>query len=224
MASSVVPMHANKVAKPKPVAKPKSRATPSVYTLRIELAESEPAIWRQIAIDSRVTLVVLHHVLQAAMGWTDSHLHEFEIDGKRYAKPEDDEYGDFPETLDESLFTLKDVAKKGMIFDYLYDFGDSWRHVITVVKVTPSSRSVTDLGNAWIESGQRACPPEDCGGIWSYQDFLKDSAEDPNGDEILEFRAWDGMDFDPARFDRTAANATIARMLWNGWISIGMTP
>lgn len=223
MPSSVVPIRAGKVAKPKLVAKPKSRAAPSVYTLRVELAESVPTIWRQIDIDSRVTLAVLHHVLQAAMGWTDSHLHEFEIDGKRYAKPEDDEYGDFPETLDESLVTLRDVAKKATTFDYLYDFGDSWRHVITVVKVSRSVRSASEPGNAWIEGGQRACPPEDCGGIWGYQDFLKDSAEDPDGDEILEFRAWAGMDLEPDQFDRAAANASIARMFWNGWISIGMT-
>ncbi len=216
MASTVVPISANKVAKPR--AKPK--AVPSIFTLRVELAKSVPTIWRQIEIDSRVTLEVLHHILQAAMGWTDSHLHDFEISGKRYANPDDDEYGDFPDTLDEALFTLKDVAKKGKSFIYTYDFGDSWRHNITVVTTTPSSRSVCDVGNAWIEDGQRACPPEDCGGIWGYQEFLKDNAEAPDETNAQEFRDWAGMDFDPERFDRKAANAAISRMFWNYWIVI----
>jgi hypothetical protein len=221
MASSVVPIPAAKVTKPKATSKAASKAVPNIFTLRVELAESVPSIWRQIEIDSRATLEVLHHVLQAAMGWTDSHLHEFEIAGKRYADPEDDEYGDFPDTLDESLFTLKDLVKKGKTFAYLYDFGDGWRHNITVNATSPAHRSICDVGNAWIEDGQRACPPEDCGGIWSYQDFLKDDADELNGDEALEFREWAGLDFDPERFDRKAANAAIARMFWNHWIVIG---
>ncbi len=223
MASSVVPIRASKVAKPKATTKTASKAAPSVFTLRIELADSVPTIWRQIEIDSRATLEVLHHVLQAAMGWTDSHLHEFEIAGKRYAKPEEDEYGDGPETLDEALFTLKDLLKKGKAFAYIYDFGDGWRHRITLETITPSSRSICDVGSAWIEDGQRACPPEDCGGIWAYKDFLKDYAEEPDGTEALDFRDWAGMDFDPERFDRKAANAAIARMFWNHWIVIGGT-
>ncbi len=221
MASSVVPISTAKVAKPKTASKTVSKAVPSIFTLRVELSASVPTIWRQIQIDSRATLEVLHHVLQAAMGWTDSHLHEFEIAGKHYAKPEYDDYGDFPDTLDESLFMLKDLVKKGKTFSYLYDFGDSWKHNITVNATYPSNRSICDVGNVWIEDGQRACPPEDCGGIWSYQDFLKDDADDPSGDEALEFREWAGLDFDPERFDRKAANATIARMLWNHWIVIG---
>ena len=216
MASSVVPIRANTVAKTKAA----SKSAPSVFTLRVELAESVPTIWRQIEIDSRVTLEVLHHILQAAMGWTESHLHDFEISGKRYANPDDDEYGDFPDTLDEALFTLKEVAKKGKSFTYTYDFGDSWLHKITVVATTPASKSICDVGSAWIEEGQRACPPEDCGGIWGYQEFLKDNAEAPDETNALEFKEWAGMDFDPDRFDRRAANAAIARMLWNHWIVI----
>lgn len=219
MASSVMPIQTGRFAKPRT----STKAAPSVFTLRVELAESVPTIWRQIEIDSRATLEVLHHVLQAAMGWTDSHLHEFEIACKRYAKPEDDEYGDFPDTLDEALFTLNDLFKKGKTYKYLYDFGDSWTHKITLETITPSSRSICDVGSAWIADGQRACPPEDCGGIWTYQEALKDFAGAPDETEALEFRAWVGMDFDPERFDRKAANAAIARMFWNHWIMIGGT-
>lgn len=220
MASSVIPIRASKVAKPKVAAKAKREVEPNVFTLRVELVDSVPAIWRQIEIDSRATLEVLHHVLQAAMGWTDSHLHDFEIAGKRYANPDDDEYGDFPDTLDEAEFMLKEVAKKGTSFLYLYDFGDSWHHKITVVETTPATRSVCDVGSAWIEDGARACPPEDCGGIWTYQEFLKDNTQAPDETEAMEFRDWVGLDFDPDRFDRKAANAAIARMFWNHWIVI----
>jgi hypothetical protein len=216
MASSVVPILASTVAKPKAA----SKGTPSVFTLRVELVDSVPTIWRKIEIDNRVTLEALHHVLQATMGWNDSHLHDFEISGKRYANPDDDEYGDFPDTLDEALFMLKDVAKKGKTFTYTYDFGDNWQHKITVLATTPASKSFSGVANAWIEEGQRACPPEDSGGIWTYQEFLKDNAEAPDDTNALEFKEWAGNDFDPDCFDRRAANAAIARMLWNRWIVI----
>ncbi|WP_300109741.1 plasmid pRiA4b ORF-3 family protein [Rhodoferax sp.] len=180
-------------------------------------------IHSQRTTGGRATLDVLHHVLHAAVGWTDSHLHEFEIEGKRYANMEDDEFGDFQNTLDESLFTLKDLFKEGKTYMYMYDFGDGWRHSFTVVAVTPSTKSTCDVGSAWIEDSQRACPPENCGGIWTYQDFLKDITEAPDETEAIEFKEWVGMDFDPGRFDRNAANAAIAHMFWNHWIVIGGT-
>jgi len=69
-----------------------------------------------------------------------------------------------------------------------------------------------------VEGGERACPPEDAGGVGQYQEFVASFENDPYGEETEAVRTWAGLDFDPARFDRPAANAAIARMLWNGWI------
>lgn len=198
----------------------RTSAKPKVLTLMVELEDCTPSIWRRIHVDSRAHLDALHHVLQAAMGWTDAHLHEFTIVGKRYAKPDQDDEMFGIESLDEAAFTLGQVLRSGSVFEYLYDFGDSWRHTIKVVSTRSLANDLSAGRQAWVEDGQGACPPEDFGGIGQYQDFLKNFKEDPYSDETLEIREWAGMDFDPTRFDRQAANAAIDRMLWNGWISI----
>ena len=198
-----------------------SQSTPSKYTLRVELAESEPLIWRRLHIDGRVRLNALHHVLQAAMGWKDAHLHEFRIRDAHYCPP-DPEWDnlDMPR-LDEKKFRLNQLLGTGDTFTYLYDFGDSWSHLITVEAIDDVDDRSASSGNAWIEAGDLACPPEDSGGIWQYKDFLKKFEDNPYGEDTKDTRVWAGLDFDPDLYDRYAANAAIARMLWNGWIKIG---
>ena len=109
----------------------------------------------------------------------------------------------------------------GDTFTYLYDFGDSWSHLITVEAVEDMDDRSMGSGNAWVEAGDLACPPEDSGGIGQYTDFLKEFEDNPYGEDTKDTRVWAGLDFDPELFDRYAANAAIARMLWNGWIKIG---
>ena len=199
-----------------------SQSSPSVFTLKVELVESEPLIWRRIYIDGRTRLNAFHHILQAAMGWTDSHLHEFTIREKRYAKPDDEDHLLGVETFDESKFRLNQVLQTNDVFEYLYDFGDSWQHQITVETIREIDMNDNQGGRVWIEAGQRACPPEDAGGIWGYQESLNTLENSPYSDEAKEMREWAGLDFDPERFDRKAANAALDRMLWNGWIKIGI--
>ena len=104
---------------------------------------------------------------------------------------------------------------------YLYDFGDSWHHRITVKSIEDLDERIGRTRVAWVEAGARACPPEDAGGVGQYQEFLDSLENDPYGDETKETRDWAGLDFDPARYDRQAANNAISRLLWNGWIKIG---
>ena len=198
-----------------------SQATPDHYTIRVELLGIRPTIWRRIHLDGRTRLDALHHILQAAMGWSDSHLHKFEIRDKHYGVPDPEFTDPGWEVLDEKKYRLNQLLAEGDSCTYLYDFGDGWQHRITIeatkdVKPTPS-----DGGFAWVEAGERACPPVDAGGSGGYQDFLDRLEDDPYGDETKAFREWAGLDFDPDRFDRQAVNATIARMLWNRWIKIG---
>jgi hypothetical protein len=107
-----------------------------------------------------------------------------------------------------------DKALKGLsAFEYTYDFGDDWRHRISVEQVTKATENSRTYGH--VEAGERACPPEDCGGPYSYQGFIDLLKRDPESKEAREFLEWAGEDFDPERFDRHAANAALLRMAWN---------
>jgi hypothetical protein len=155
------------------------------------------------------------------MGWSDSHLHKFEIRGKHYGVPDPEFTDPGWEVLDEKKYRLNQLLAEGDTCDYLYDFGDGWLHRITVEAIKDVKPTPSDGGFAWVEAGERACPPDDAGGPGGYQDFLDRLDEDPYGDETKAVQEWAGLDFDPERFDRQAVNATISRMLWNRWIKIG---
>lgn len=183
------------------------------YRLRVELDGVTPIIWREIWVEGQMPLIQLHHILQAAMGWTDAHLHQFTIADKTYSTPhpEDDPER---EVIDERTVALHEVLDKDMQFLYDYDFGDSWRHVIHVREV---KRQTTLYGAGYVDAGARACPPEDCGGSDAYQTFLDDLQTHPKSEEVKSFLRWAGKDFDPDRFDRHATNAALLRMAWNRW-------
>lgn len=185
------------------------------YTLRIELQDIEPLVWRRLLVDGDTTLSKLHHYIQTAMGWTDAHLHEFEIGGKTYATPHPD---DDPErdVIDERRVRLDRVATTGDHFSYLYDFGDSWQHRVVVERV--ESFDGDQRGYAYVSAGERACPPEDVGGAPGYMDFMDQISQRPLDEEGCRLLQWAGEDFDPVRFDRHAANAALLRMAWNRWV------
>ena len=199
----------------------RSQSSPSHYTLLVALEESNPTIWRRVHIDGRARLDALHHVLQAAMGWSDSHLHEFEIRDQRYGTPDPMYEDEDRPVLTEKKFRLNQLLGEGDSCLYSYDFGDNWQHRITVESIEYPDNEHDRSRSAWVEAGARACPPEDVGGIGQYNDFLESLENDPYGEETKQTREWAGLDFDPERFDRQAANNAIDRMLWNGWIKIG---
>src|SRR5690606_16718125 len=62
-------------------------ASERLYQFKITLLESQPPIWRRIQVKN-CTLDKFHEHIQTAMGWANSHLHQFEIDGERYGDPE----------------------------------------------------------------------------------------------------------------------------------------
>lgn len=189
-------------------AKPEKR-----YRLRIELADIRPMIWRVVWVEGHMHLLQLHHIIQATMGWTDAHLHDFTIAGSRYSVPREDDFEDDP-VIDERTIRLDQALKPGLTFEYQYDFGDSWNHIVRVEQ----AKTVDEPhGAAFIEAGARACPPEDSGGAPGYQEFLDRLAADPRDEEVASFMQWAGEDFDPDRFDRRAANAALLRLAWNGW-------
>ena len=145
---------------------PPKKAPPPVYRLKITLLEIEPPIWRRIEVLSSIKLCCLHSVLQVVMGWTDSHLHQFERDGKNWGVPKWDEFDEL-DLIDESKTQLAKVLKsEGESMIYQYDFGDNWRHQVVLEKII----LVHDVVKVPLcFGGERRCPPEDVGGASGYQ-------------------------------------------------------
>ncbi len=174
----------------------------TVFQLRIRLEEVAPPVWRRLLVPGRVRLGRLHDILQAAMGWTDSHLHDFRIADNLYGM----QFDDYPEQeLDEQAFTVLQAIGDERRFKYEYDFGDDWQHEVVVedkLKVPHGIRFAVCL------DGQRACPPEDCGGPWGYANFLK-AISDPDHEEHDEYVGWVGGYFDSEAFSVAAANAAL---------------
>jgi hypothetical protein len=171
-------------------------AARDVVQLKITLLDTSPPIWRRVLVDGDRTLDHLHDVIQAAFGWWNYHLHEFEVGRTRYSVPDpDDDWGAPPR--DERRTRIGAIAHAGASFRYTYDFGDGWEHKIVVEKL--HRRDTTSTVPACVD-GRRACPPEDCGGTWGYRELLEILA-DPTHPEHDQRREWIGRPFDPDSFD-----------------------
>lgn len=143
------------------------------------------------------------------MGWTESHLHQFEKDGKYWAVPEWDEFGDL-ELLDEKKVPLgKLLNTVGDSLVYVCDYGDDWRHEVTLEEITSADRPTTPV----CLGGERRCPPEDVGGPHGYQEFLE-AVFDPEHEEFEHYRQWAGNPVHAEEFDLKAVNNTLSRMRW----------
>lgn len=164
--------------------------------LRVVLREVVPAVVRVIDVPATITLDDLHDVLQVAVGWTDSHLHQFRTDTATYGIPHE-EWDD--DELDERGVRLADLPAR---FVYAYDFGDGWEHDI---EVTGSGGDVPGCVD-----GEGACPAEDCGGPYGYEAMLAALA-DPRHDEHESMQEWVG---DRLRaFDRAATGRQVRAMV-----------
>lgn len=178
-----------------------------VYTLLVTLLEIEPAIWRRLQVPASITLRKLHKALQAAMGWTNSHLHEFVIGAESYG-PTEPWAEPTPDVRSDRAVRLADVVTTpGMEFTYLYDFGDDWTHRIVVESMRPAAAAAY---HALCLDGARACPPEDSGGSHGYAHLLSALA-DPDHEEHADLEGWAG-DFDPEAFDLGATNSRLRKI------------
>jgi hypothetical protein len=173
--------------------------------IKATLQGTEPPIWRRLLIPSRMTLADLHDVLQAAMGWEDYHLHEFRIGEARYSNPQ----FELDDSLPEQSARLGSLGlTEGSTFSYTYDFGDDWEIGIAVEEILPDTEGVR--GPRCL-AGARAGPPEDCGGVWGYEEMLA-AIGDPDHDDHDDMLAWVGGAFDPDAFDVDALNRELNAM------------
>ena len=190
-----------------------TKESPRVYQIKVTLNDTQPPIWRRIWVPADTSLAKLHDILQVVMGWRDSHMHQFTIRGERYGNTSVDETGDLG-FLPEQRYPLSQVVTGSRArFEYQYDFGDSWDHTLLVEKILPAQPGMRTTPARCL-AGQRACPPEDVGGVWGYQEFLEALA-DPKNSRHDEYLEWIGETFDPEAFDPDEVNARL-RSLYGG--------
>jgi hypothetical protein len=183
-----------------------------IYQFRVTLKKITPPIWRRFQTRD-CTLDKLHDQIQNALGWTNSHLHDFRINGRQYADPYLVERDfDEPPFEDSRRTRLSDVLPRSgqrFQFRYAYDFGDGWLHDVLFegcLWATPGQRY------PFCVEGERACPPEDVGGTSGYRQFLKAIAN-PRHPEHEENMIWVGGSFDPEHFDPERATKRMVRGL-----------
>ena len=188
----------------------KLKQTDSVYQFKITLLGERLKIWRRIQVQD-CTLDKFHEHIQTAMGWTNSHLYLFSNEFDRFGDPDllNDGFHEL-ECLDSTTEYLSDILPKSgdkSVFHYDYDFGDEWRHAILFEgqqAIDPKAEYPLCL------EGEGACPPEDCGGVWGYVDFLE-AIGNPTHDEHEDMLDWVGGRFDPDEFDAKAATMAMRK-------------
>ncbi len=179
-----------------------------MYQLKIGLRGTKPPIWRRLEVPADISLARLHTVIQVAFGWDDSHMHAFETPFGRFgvASAELGHRAEAPVTVEQ----VAPAAKSRL--GYTYDFGDDWEHDIVVEKVLDRTDTVV---YPRCTGGRRAAPPDDCGGIWGY-DELVEILSDPDHPEHEERLEWLGLDdaagFDPDRFDPDAVTRALSTL------------
>lgn len=176
------------------------------YEFKITLRGSKPPIWRRFVVPGHFFMDELHDVIQTVMGWDCEHLHVFRF-GKREIGPAEEAGLDGME--DETDVLISDCLKKGMKFEYIYDFGDNWVHDC-VVEATRKIDKNADV--AFCVAGERACPPEDCGGLYGYYRKIE-ILKNPESPDFMETLEWMGEDFDPNFFDLDEVNAALEDLI-----------
>lgn len=189
---------------------------PYDYVIRLEahIVGIEPTISRTLELSRDLNFAQLHEVLQATFGWTDSHLHQFNLGGLAVGAPEyiEDSF-DCPKVLEATEIRLRDLsfpygAEPTLEITYQYDFGDNWNHQLILRPAQPEE----GVKYPRCMAGSRACPPEDVGGTSGYADFLE-AWHDPDHEDHKINRRWAGRKFDPEHFDLEATNKAIIRAL-----------
>jgi hypothetical protein len=176
----------------------------TIARLKITLDGVKPAVLRRIEVPFAIRIDRLHLTIQAAMGWTNSHLYELRAGDVGWSTPYPDMFGgdDFLDARKARLGDIleEDIGTKKLV--YLYDFGDGWEHTIKIERLFDPEPGA--LYPRLIEVTGR-CPPEDCGGPWGYAEFLE-AIKDPKHERHPELTEWIGDDFDPD--DDQAASLT----------------
>ena len=179
----------------------------SIARLLVTLDNVKPPVRRRVEVPLAIRLDRLHLVLQAAMGWTNSHLYEIRARDVGWGIPDSD-FGDGPLDAKKARLVdaLEDVGTKTL--KYLYDFGDGWEHTVKVERIADA---VPGMAYPVLINAVGRCPPEDVGGSWGYAEFL-DAVADPAHENHAEMKEWAGEPFDPKVVDVEALTDDVAAL------------
>lgn len=175
----------------------------TAHRFHIQLEGIDPPVWRRIRVPSSYSFWDLHVAIQDAMGWLDYHLHLFQIRNPETGElesigiPDDEPFPDeLPCLAGWDVHIASCFDKEGDAASYQYDFGDDWRHTVTLEGIDTIRKG--ELGLSCL-GGDRRCPPEDCGGIHGYAEMLEVIADvtHPDHEGMLE---WLGGAYDPKAF------------------------
>jgi len=189
-----------------------------VHQFKVTLLEIEPRIWRRLLVPASYSFWDLHVAIQDSMGWLDYHLHLFRVTNPETGElqeigiPDDDPFEDDVVCMPGWEIPVADYFQKaGTRAQYLYDFGDDWQHEVELEAIL---ERVPKKKYPICADGARACPPEDCGGVPGYEDFLRIIA-DPTDEEYESMRRWLGRPYDPNAFDPKKVRFDSPKKRWD---------
>jgi hypothetical protein len=170
----------------------------TVYQFKITLKDSKPPIWRRIQVPEAYSMWDLHVAIQDAMGWKDRHLHMYNPGAHDDFKSIEIGIPD----ADEHLHSVKEKMADHFSMQspnalYVYDFGDDWEHTILLEEILPADPAQS---YPLCLAGERACPPEDCGGLPAFYSIMEIISQ-PKHPGYKSYRSWLGKDYDPEAFD-----------------------
>lgn len=176
--------------RPRPNRRRPRRAEPATYRVRVDLQGTQPPVWRRLELSSELFLDDLHEILQAAFGWTDSHLHRYavgasvwDLGAELYLCPFDVEEGDSEGVPEQDVRLDEVLVEPGDTLRYVYDYGDDWEHVVRLEEVLPHD---PESPRAVCTGGRRAGPPEDCGGIPGFEELVAAGELDTDAFDVAE--------------------------------------
>lgn len=169
-----------------------------IARIRIEIEDTSPLVWRELDVPLSTTLAMMHDIIQVVMRWWDYHLYEFEVGDRIYGVPSSDDVLYERKVYKASGLRLATVLDRGIReFLYVYDFGDNWRHRITVLDVRQGE---ADVEYPRFIAGTRRAPPEDVGSISGFEEFLE-AVTDPEHEQHARMLEWYDGPFDPDDID-----------------------
>jgi len=186
------------------------------FQFKIQIKDiADPPVWRRVLVPGQFTFLRMHQLIQSAFGWDDYHLFQFspkgygsEPDISLPSADEDVFGGGRLEKLDAAKTKLQDIFKtEKQHFVYIYDFGDDWKHLITLEKITDEK-----ILRAALLDGNGCCPPEDCGGPWGYEN-LKEVMANPKHPEYKEMKNWLSQMMGIKKFDAGYFNLEVMKKL-----------
>jgi hypothetical protein len=192
----------------------KNKKSHKVLQIKIELEGSQPSVWRRFLVRDDIMLIELHNTIQTVMGWWDSHLHLFTFGKKSYSTPSEETFG-LEKNLDVETTLFSDaIGSNVKSFRYDYDFGDGWRHILTIEKVLGPEKVMGDVPQCL--EGANACPPEDVGALPGFEEFKK-AMQKPKSDEFKDQVEWYGSIFQAESFCPNLVNRELRHLQLFDW-------